>query len=194
MFNKTSMKFIYILLIILFSLSVYAGQTYYLESLSTTPEQSIRFGLGDRIEFEMLDGKHTIILDAIKLENGFIELDIFPYINQDPSDRQVAYVNIDKTRFATLDLNRDYINDLEIRLISLDENSAFLKFNKINKPIFPENQKPAINPVKDLENKKENIIIPIAITILVFAIMFIIYLLIFKRSKTEWLSFQKDTF
>ena len=185
MFNKTSMKFIYILLIILFSLSVYAGQTYYLESLSTTPEQSIRFGLGDRIEFEMLDGKHTIILDAIKLENGFIELDIFPYINQDPSDRQVAYVNIDKTRFATLDLNRDYINDLEIRLISLDENSAFLKFNKINKPIFPENQKPAINPVKDLENKKENIIIPIAITILVFAIMFIIYLLIFKRSKTE---------
>ena len=186
MFNKTSMKFIYILLIILFSLSVYAGQTYYLESLSTTPEQSIKFGLGDRIEFEMLGGKHTVILDAIKSENGSIELDIFPYINKDPNDRQVAYVNIDKTHFATLDLNMDYVNDLEIRLISLDENGAFLRFDRINKSIFPEKQKPVINPVKDPEDKKEeDIITPIAITTLVFAIMFIIYLLIFKKPKTK---------
>lgn len=181
------MKLICTLLIItLFSLSVYAGQTYYLESPSITPEQSIKIGLGDRIEFEMLDGKHTIILDAIRLEGGFIELDIFPYINKDPNDRQVVYVNIDKTHFATLDLNRDYVNDLEIRLVSLDENGAFLKFDRINKSVFPENQKPVINPIKDLEDKKEtDIIIPIAITILVFAIMFIIYLLVFKKSKAK---------
>lgn len=176
------MKLIQILLIlIILSASVSAiGQTFYLESPSNSPHQAIKIGLDDRIEFEMLNGKHTIILDQIKEKTGFVELDVFPYINKDPEDRQVYYVNIDQTHFATLDLNRDYINDVEVRLITLDGiTGASFRIDLINKSIFPDNIKP-----KDFgpEPKKEkDIITPIATTIIVFVIMFAIYFLAFKK-------------
>jgi len=171
------------LLIIILSLSVLsAGQTFYIESPSNIQHQTIEVGLKDRIEFSMLSGNHTIVLDKIKPTTGFIELDIHPYINKNAQDREVVYINIDKTHFATIDLNKDYINDLEIRLVNLNEDRASLQFDRINKSIFPENPKPIINPVKEVE-KEEDIITPIAITVLVFAIMFIIYLLVFKKPK-----------
>ena len=171
------------LLIIILSLSVLsAGQTFYIESPSNIQHQTIEVGLKDRIEFSMLSGNHTIVLDKIKPTTGFIELDIHPYINKNAQDREVVYINIDKTHFATIDLNKDYINDLEIRLVNLNEDRASLQFDRINKSIFPEKPKPIINPVKEVE-KEIDIIIPIAITVLVFAIMFIIYLLVFKKPK-----------
>ena len=181
------MKFIYIhlLIIIITSLSVLsAGQTFYIDSPSNIQHQTIEIELKDRIEFYMIDGNHTIVLDKIKPTTGFVELDIHPYINKNAQDREVVYVNIDKEHFATIDLNKDYINDLEIRLVKLNEDIASLQFDRINKSIFPEKPKPIIIPIKDIETKKEtDIIIPIAVTVLVFAIMFIIYLLVFKKSK-----------
>lgn len=172
------MKLIHILLtLIILSTIASASQTYYLDSPDSVREQAIKMNENDRIQFDMLDGTHTIILDKIVPKTGFIELDIFPYINKDPNDRQVAYVNIDQTHFATLDLNRDYINDLEIRLISLDGiTGAFLRIDRIYKPIFPDKN---INK----EESKQDLKIPIAVTIAVFAIMFIIYLLIFRKPR-----------
>ena len=180
-------------MILLLSFSVYAiGQVMVIEFPSSLQQQRIAVGVKDRIDFYMLDGNHTIIIDKIILRtntttnitSGHVELDIHPYINRIAQDREVVYINIDKTRFATIDLNKDLISDLEIRMLLMSNNATILQFDRVNKSALSEKPKPIINPIKDTETKKEtNIIIPIAITILVFAIMFIIYLLIFRKSK-----------
>jgi len=138
-----------LLLILLLIPSISAkGETKTI-SFDSSERKLVTVGEKDKIDFNLVNGKHTIIID--KLFEDRVDLDVFRYINREPENRpNVGYITLQPLKTtAKLDLNMDKYNDLAMQVLNIDKekNKVSLIFEKTHECIFS-------NP-KDCEKKGE---------------------------------------
>lgn len=130
------------------------GKVYTIGFNENIDKQILTIGLKDRVDFDLVDGSHTIIISGIKPEKQ-IQLDVYRYINLDIKERTenypIGYVTIHPGEQAKLDLNIDKYNDLSIRVINIKENETTLLFTALHECIFSD---PKLCE-KQQENKEE---------------------------------------
>lgn len=132
-----------ILFAFLISLSlVYAGETYKLD-FAKSPSYIIGLKEGDRVEFEMNNSLHTIIID--KLTPFKVDLTTFTYINLNNKSNTPYYTSITSQKYMKLDIDRDSKEDLYVVYEKSNNTAALIRFqlpllkNK-NLEILPNNQ------------------------------------------------------
>lgn len=124
--NNMKKTLVYLFLVLICLSYVFAGTSY---KLDFSEEDTLLFGLEekDRIEFELNEGTHTIILDKVKEDK--IDLDVFLFI--DRKEKQTPfYVTINNKKTLRLDLDKDGNSDLLIGLAKTFGNKAELIFKK----------------------------------------------------------------
>jgi hypothetical protein len=139
-------KLLLALIIVLLLPIVMAGNTYYLEDLSKYPLQQVTMEEKDRIEFILFDARHTIIINKM-IPYRSIDLDIFPYLES------VTYATLKKDTYLSLDLNKDYKEDLTMRIGEINNKTVKIiifkkqvKENQITGEVVAE--EPRIDPNK----------------------------------------------
>jgi len=152
---------------------VMAGTTYYLEDFSKYSIQQVTLGAGDRIEFNLFNARHTIILDQINPSKSTIDLAVFPFLSD------VMYISISPTKYLKMDLNKDNQADLLVKLKSQTEKDATLLFERV----YPNDITGQV--VKDQLKTNKNVGIIIS-AILALVVILIASIFILKR-KIKWL-------
>lgn len=110
--------------LILSSLVLAAGQTIKIEDLDNNKIQTATLWQKDRVAFDILNGSHTIIIDEIR--NKTIDLDIFPYL------KDVFYISLRQGTYIKVDLNKDFIIDLIVRLEDINNKNISLKLERVS--------------------------------------------------------------
>lgn len=127
------------------------GKVYTISFTEDITQQILTIGEDDRVDFDLVNGSHTIIID--KITKYQIELDIFRYINLEPEERMpVGYVFIHPGEYAKLDLNMDKYNDLEIKMLNLKDTETTLLFTKKHECVFSD---PELCKKQEEENSNE---------------------------------------
>lgn len=128
------MKKIFGIIIILFLLSInfaIAGETYKID-FSKQNEFLVGLKQGDRAEFNLKNERNTVILTKIK--NSSVELKAYIALNTRNSP---YYVDLKKGNKFNLDIDRDGIADVDVRLYKIQEEIAALYFTKIEGSLWP---------------------------------------------------------
>jgi|SRR3989344_4597306 len=173
------LNLILLLSIITMPLALSLANTFYVDII-TNNQQEITIAKKDRIEFSFLDGTHTIIINDINKKGA--DLDFFPYINLKDKP-PVSYATANYNNTVYLDVNKDLIKDVAIKLINTDENYETATFIMAN--VNPEenvNVNGTIIPNK-LINKPRVYDYNIILIILGIAIAIVISLIIYFISK-----------
>ena len=160
---------IFIFVILFFNL-VLAGRSLNID-FSTNDLQLVMLLEKDRIEFDLVNGTHTIIADEIK-ENGDVDLDIFPYYE---TQDQVAYATVGPEKLINIDLNKDHKSDLRVSFYGKSENKTVLLFENL------ENKNQEIITGEVVREVNGNKFIPYVIIIFLLIISLIIFFFIKKR-------------
>jgi hypothetical protein len=127
----------------------------------------------DRVKFNMLDGEHTIIIDAIKKDG--IDLDIFPY------KQDVNYISLtNRADVIKVDLDKNGIHDLKIGLAKIENKKVWLVFEEINEQYLSNLTGRVLNPTLKKFYEDKNFIIAGIIGLI---ILIIIIILILKNKK-----------
>ena len=170
-------KAVAIILLLVLPLVASAGNTFKLYDIIENPIQEITLGLKDRIQFDMFDGTHTVIINAINSKG--IELDLFPFINFKDKP-PVSYATANYENIVYFDVNKDGIKDISIKLINMDNESATLRMTNINQEgKINYNNTITDNTTKDILKIKDNLL-PIAVILGVLIVSLIVY---FKYKK-----------
>ncbi len=161
-------------------LALSLANTIYVD-IASNSQQEITIAKKDRIEFSFLDGTHTVIINNIN-EKG-ADLDFFPYINlKDKPPVSYATANYGSTVY--LDVNKDLIKDIAIKLINTDENYETATFLIANINIEENiNVNGSIMPSKVIKEPKEynyNIIL-IILGITIAIVISLITYFVFKK-------------
>lgn len=169
---KSNIIYILVFLLIVPIILAGAGRTIDLD-FSQEPKYVVIMLENDRVEFNMLDGEHTIIVDKIK--NGNIDLDIFPY------KQDVTYASLNsKANVLKVDLDKNGVHDLKISVAQIGDKKALLVFEQINEQYINKLTGRVVNPVtKKFYENKNFIIAGIAGLIVIL----IIIILILKNRK-----------
>jgi len=118
------MKKLLLMLLFIIPVALAAGQTINLDDFSKSQLQIVTLGERDRMAFNMLEGEHTIIID--KILNSSADLSIFPYLKDN------MFLTITSKKYIKLDLNRDHIIDLIIRLENINGKNVTLSIEKVS--------------------------------------------------------------
>lgn len=140
------------------------GKVYTISFQEDINQQILTVGVKDRIDFELVDGKHTIIIDNLidREKTKQVELDIFRYINLKPEDRPiVGYVTIHPDEQVKLDFDMDKYNDLSIRIMNVNGEETTLLFTKLHECVFSDIR--LCEKQDEDKNKKEDSIISFSI-------------------------------
>lgn len=149
---------------------VIAGTTYHLEDLSKYSIQQVTIADGDRIEFNLFNARHTIILDQINPSKSTVDLAVFPFLSD------VMYISVSPTRYLKMDLNKDNQADLSVKLRSQTEENATLLFERI----YPNEVTGQVIEDQVKTNKNVGIIIS---AILALIVILIASIFILKRKR-----------
>ena len=117
------MKFKLLILILLLSSIVNAGQTFKID-FTKNPSYLIDVQKGDRIEFELNNSLHTVIVETINENKAFLAT--FTFV--DTTNNQPFYSDVNKDKFIKLDLDKDNKPDLYIIYTSSNKTTATLRF------------------------------------------------------------------
>lgn len=121
-------KIIFILILVLFSSIVIAGNTYKID-LSKSNNYLVNVREGDRIEFNMNDERHNILIKEIRSKN----VDIAAFLNLNTQNTPM-YFTIGEISGRDvklkLDTNRDDVDDLFVWLESSDDGKAGIRLFK----------------------------------------------------------------
>ena len=171
-------KFIFFILFLLLTSLANAGETYDLD-FKKTPAYILGVQPGDRVEFEMNNSVHTIIIKKIDLKK--VDLAIFTYLTN-TQENSPFYAVINKEKYLKLDVNRDSKSDLYVIYEKSNNTAASLRFqlplsNNKDLEILPENQFKEKNFIFVLY-----ILIPIAVIIIV---LFVVNMVIKSKEKPE---------
>lgn len=118
------------------------GKIYTIGFNENINQQILTIGLKDRIDFDLVNGTHTIIISGLKyhpenLTKSRLELDIYRYINYKPEDRpEIAYITIHQGEQINLDFDKDKYNDLNMRIANIKDGETTLLFTKLHECIF----------------------------------------------------------
>lgn len=127
--------------------------TYELEDLSKEPNQGVWMKTGDYVFFNMFGKRHAVRINLVYNENAMVVL--YPDIESAPEG---AYSPITKTRYISVDVNKDDVSDMEIRLVETrgskwGDEGLFLFNSLVQGETLPETQGLVVNPES---NKKNN--------------------------------------
>jgi len=114
--NSLGMAFLVtVLMISVFSCSVYALQLYDLASFEEEPVQGIKLGEGEGAQFDMFGGKHLIIIDDIDLESNDTDVKVFVF------SKQVMKISLRPGVALRLDIDRDGATDVIVHLLKMED-------------------------------------------------------------------------
>lgn len=113
---KTALAIIGLLLLLSMPVMAQESQqapvdTYELEDFAVEPAQAIWVKSGDFIFFNLLNQRHSIKIGQVYGNN--VKIVLYPDINSQPKG---AYAPISKGKYIKVDLNKDDVTDLTIRL------------------------------------------------------------------------------
>ena len=115
-------KLLFLILILSVSL-VSAGQTFKID-LEKNPAYLINLQKGDRVEFELNNSLHTVVVENINENKA--ALATFTFV--DTTNNHPFYSDINNGKFIKLDLNKDNNPDLFIIYNSSNKTTATLRF------------------------------------------------------------------
>ncbi|MEW6063407.1 MAG: hypothetical protein AB1571_03525 [Nanoarchaeota archaeon] len=118
------MKKLFLIFLLIIPTALAIGQTINLDDFFTNPVQTTTLGERDRIAFRMLEGEHTIIID--KIADAAIDLSIFPYLKEN------MFVTITPNKYLRLDLNKDHIIDLIVKLKDINGKNVTVSLEKVS--------------------------------------------------------------
>ena len=122
---------------------VSAGETFKLD-FEKSPNYVIGVNEGDRVEFEMNNSLHTILIKGISLNR--VDLATFTYVDLESSKLRTPYYSaITDKKFMKLDIDRDNKEDLYVIYEKSNNTAAQVRFQlplpkDKDLEIFPENQ------------------------------------------------------
>ena len=116
-----------ILIILILIPIVFAGNSKTLRFSEDDEKIFYNFKERDKVDFNLVNGTHTIILDEVYPTKEIIELIVFPY------SYEGSYISLSKNNYIMLDFDRDRIDDMRVKLSDITSNeSALLLFHKVS--------------------------------------------------------------
>lgn len=131
--------------------------TYNLEDFDKEPKQAVWLKTGDFVFFNLLGKKHAIRMDLVYKDNA--KLVLYPDTETSPKG---AYAPLNKGQYLNVDLNKDDVTDITIRLELIHEEEGFFVFESL----VQDESKPEVQGlVVSGETKKDNTLLLIAVGI-----------------------------
>ncbi len=155
-----------LILLLLFISIVNAGETFNLD-LKKSPTYLIGVQEGDRVEFELNNSKHTLIVESIT--ESQVNLGVFTYININ-NENAPYYSGISKDKFLKLDVDRNQKPDLFVIYDKSNKTAAVLRFQL---PVLV-NKDLEVLPQSNFKDKNYLIYIFVAIFVLLLVLYFVL--------------------
>lgn len=156
---------------------VNAGETYKLD-FSKNNAYVVGLSQGDRVQFELKDDLHTVILK--KISNGDVELALFTNIDDENIDSKVPlYSRINNKKFMKLDVEKDGDTDLIILYKSSNSTVASLAFQL---PIGPDKN---LEVYPESQFKQDNYLQKLLYLFLFLIVVFVLIYFIFRKKAKE---------
>src|SRR3989344_3813308 len=180
--KKLFLGIIFILLVINLLNLAEAGKTIKID-FSSEREQLVEVNTGDRIEFSLVDGVHTMIIDKIH-EKG-VDLDTFVYIDRKSGEENVFYSTAIKGTTLRIDLDKDKVTDLLIgtyKIFNGDKAILILKLpdSEAENPIDNGNEitGDASREIRDVNdpNGKISLILEIVVGLSILVLVYFVFI------------------
>lgn len=155
--------------------------TYELEDLDKTPIQAIWLKTGDFVFFNLLGQRHAIRMDLVYQNNAKIVL--YPDVDSSP---QGAYAPLAQGRYIKVDLNKDDVTDMNIRLDSMQgsedgDEGLFVFESLVDDTVIPETQGEISGTVDNKPKPKNNSVIYLGFAIIVGALFGLLIVLKLRK-------------
>jgi hypothetical protein len=185
-------------MILVFMSMTHAGSVNYLNNFTNQSYQTADLSPGDSLLFNYKDGRHAIIFNKFEVNNS-VSMTIFVFqtnYGEIPRNQSAMFVTLKTGIKVGLDLDRDNIQDVDIRYLRQIFGKATIQIvplnlsdaNIIHNQVIDNNQN--INETNisingPIEQQKSNAAIGVSIIIGIIIIGVLIYWLVTRKKSTD---------